>query len=312
MSIEGIRTVMNDIRFAYCEYPKSWGMVDSDGTCSVKVEGARVGISYDIIVNTAQLMRIVNHGVELSKDESKVNELKEKVQKRWQERGQQNGQENEPKGEIANGFAHRDDEHDEFKSPEPSPKGEAPKVDHSAADAAVDKAFGGGLVFGAWGGGEAESESDEEDYDDARENQQHKRTSSISESLLGGIASLQHFGGGDSDSELLGGGVGSIAADQPRRSTATPGGAAQRGPARGERHRALLRDLLGDDFVVNDPVMELGARHQHPRRRARRPEIGGTSAAWLYNMIALVLTQQLGGTIEDRINNLTVRQLAGG
>ena len=39
-------------------------------------------------------------------------------------------------------------------------------------------------------------------------------------------------------------------------------------------------------------------------------EDGGTSAAWLYNMIALVLTQQLRGTIEDRINNLTVRQLA--
>ena len=38
-------------------------------------------------------------------------------------------------------------------------------------------------------------------------------------------------------------------------------------------------------------------------------EIGGTSAAWLYNMIALVLTQQLRGTIEERINNLTVRQL---
>ena len=38
-------------------------------------------------------------------------------------------------------------------------------------------------------------------------------------------------------------------------------------------------------------------------------EDGGTSAAWLYNMIALVLTQQLRGTIEDRINNLTVRQL---
>ena len=38
--------------------------------------------------------------------------------------------------------------------------------------------------------------------------------------------------------------------------------------------------------------------------------IGGTSAAWLYNMIALVLTEQLRGRIEERINNITVRQLA--
>ena len=310
VSIEGIRTVMNDIRFAYCEYPKSWGMVDSDGTCSVKVEGARVGISYDIIVNTAQLMRIVNHGVELSKDESKVNELKEKVQKRWQERGQQNGQETESKGEIANGSAHRDDEHDEFKSPEPSPKGEAPKVDHSAADAAVDKAFGGGL-FGAWGGGEDESESDEEDYDDARENQQHKRTSSISESLLGGIASLNPFGGGDSDSDY--------SEEESAPSQPTSPGARQRhleAPLNDlqreklERHRALLRDLLGDDFVVTDPVMELRVHATSIHVGALDVEIGGTSAAWLYNMIALVLTQQLRGTIEDRINNLTVRQLA--
>ena len=48
-------------------------MVDSEGLCTVKVDGARVGISYDIIVNTPELMRLVNHGVELSKNEEKLN-----------------------------------------------------------------------------------------------------------------------------------------------------------------------------------------------------------------------------------------------
>ena len=37
VSIDGIRTVMNDIHFAYCEFPKNWGMVDSEGLCTVKV-----------------------------------------------------------------------------------------------------------------------------------------------------------------------------------------------------------------------------------------------------------------------------------
>ena len=39
VSIEGIRTKMNNIRFAYCEYPKSWGVVDGEGLCTVKVDG---------------------------------------------------------------------------------------------------------------------------------------------------------------------------------------------------------------------------------------------------------------------------------
>lgn len=304
VSIEGIRTVMNDIRFAYCEYPKSWGMVDSDGTCSVKIEGARVGISYDIIVNTAQLMRIVNHGVELSKDEGKVNELREKVQKKWQERGQHKG----AGDQTADGTAAHDVAEDEFKSPEPSPKGATPDMNYAAADAAVDKAFGGG-IFGAWGG-EADSGSDEEDYDDAREQQQHKRTSSISESLLGGIASLNPFGGGDSDSDS------SDEESAPSQPT-SPGARRQHLEAplndvqreKLERQRMHLRDLLGEEFVGSDPVMELRVHATSIHVGALDVDIGGTSAAWLYNMIALVLTQQLRGTIEDRINNLTVRQL---
>jgi hypothetical protein len=76
-----------------------------------------------------------------------------------------------------------------------------------------------------------------------------------------------------------------------------------------ERHRALLRDLLGDDFVVEQPVLELRVHATSITVGELDVEIGGTSAAWLYNMIALVLTQQLRGAIEERINNLTVRQL---
>ena len=50
-SIEGIKTKMNDIKFAYCEHPRNWGVVDGEGLCTVKVDGAQVGISYDIVVN---------------------------------------------------------------------------------------------------------------------------------------------------------------------------------------------------------------------------------------------------------------------
>lgn len=42
VSIDGIRTVMNDIHFAYCEFPKNWGVVDSEGLCTVKVGGRAV------------------------------------------------------------------------------------------------------------------------------------------------------------------------------------------------------------------------------------------------------------------------------
>jgi hypothetical protein len=77
-----------------------------------------------------------------------------------------------------------------------------------------------------------------------------------------------------------------------------------------EQHRALLRELLGDEFVLEEPILELRVHGVEIAVGQLDVEIGGTSAAWLYNMIALVLTQQLRGTIEDRINGLTVRQLA--
>ena len=76
-----------------------------------------------------------------------------------------------------------------------------------------------------------------------------------------------------------------------------------------EKHRQMLRDLLGEEFVVTEPVVELRVHATSIAVGQLDVEIGGTSAAWLYNMIALVLTQQLRGTIEERINNLTVRQL---
>ena len=83
VSIEGIRTKMRDIKFAYCEHPKNWGVVDGEGLCTVKVDGARVGISYDIVVNTPELMRLVNQSVELSKDEARVGALREKVKAKF-------------------------------------------------------------------------------------------------------------------------------------------------------------------------------------------------------------------------------------
>jgi hypothetical protein len=83
VSIEGIRTKMRDIKFAYCEHPKNWGVVDGEGLCTVKVDGARVGISYDIVVNTPELMRLVNRSVELSKDEKRVETLRDKVKAKF-------------------------------------------------------------------------------------------------------------------------------------------------------------------------------------------------------------------------------------
>jgi hypothetical protein len=48
VSIDGIRTVMNDIHFAYCEFPKNWGVVDSEGLCTVKVGGRAVQLLHAV------------------------------------------------------------------------------------------------------------------------------------------------------------------------------------------------------------------------------------------------------------------------
>ena len=233
VSIEGIRTVMDDIHFAYCEFPKNWGVVDSEGLCTVKVDGARVGISYDIIVNTQELMRLVNHGVELTKNEEKLSVVKDKVQTKWANRGK--GTEGKANGDA---------------------DAKVPGRVHAAAEAALDKAFGS---FGI-----ATEEDDAED---------------------------EGYGGNGGESEEMDG-----LNDVQRE--------------RLDRYQALLRDVLGEEFVVNQPVMELRVHATSIAVGQLDVEIGGTSAAWLYNMIALVLTQQLRGTIEERINNLTVKQLA--
>ena len=86
MQVENINTTMQDVEFAYCEFPRNWGVVDGEGLCTVTVEGASVGITYEIIVNTQQLMKVVNQGVELAKDDGKIEEVKEKIAVKMKER----------------------------------------------------------------------------------------------------------------------------------------------------------------------------------------------------------------------------------
>ena len=282
VSIDGIRTVMKDIKFAYCEFPKGWGMVDGEGLCTVKVDGARVAISYDIVVNTEQLMKLVNQGVELSKDESKLTSVKEKVQAKWAAR--QAATAPPPAAPAAS-------------EPQKSPKGAKKKhssgaKDHAAADAALDKAFSFGGIFGA--GGDDGSETDSSiDHDDFK-----------SPTGAGLFSSMFSVGESDEDEEEYDEAHANV--DAAANEDDIP--AEQK--AKLEQHRALLRELLGDEFVLEEPILELRVHGVEIAVGQLDVEIGGTSAAWLYNMIALVLTQQLRGTIEDRINGLTVRQLA--
>ena len=321
VSIEGIRTKMNNIRFAYCEYPKSWGVVDSEGLCTVKVDGAKVGISYDIIVNTPELMRLVNHGVELSKNQEKVGELRDKVKARFARRDAEGNEASEANGAPADAAtttataapdpeALRRTSIDSFHSAGSvadalSPKAARSSPAHAAADAALDRAFGGGI----FGGGVEEVEDGEEDDDD------DDAAETNGSSWGWGVDSFSMFGGGDDAAAAL-----------QREAAASNSTAAARGSSSAreenftapltdeqreklERHRALIRDLLGDEFTIERPVVELRVHATSIAVGQLDVEIGGTSAAWLYNMIALVLTQQLRGTIEERINNLTVRQL---
>ena len=141
---------------------------------------------------------------------------------------------------------------------------------HQAADAALDKAFG---AFGI-----------ATDGDDAAAADNNAQS-----------------GGGQSKDVPAGGGGGGVGGGG--------GGEAGAGPSAGmsgeqreklSRHQDLLRDLLGEEFVVQEPVMELRVHATSIAVGQLDVEIGGTSAAWLYNMIALVLTQQLRGTIEVR------------
>ena len=59
-----------------------------------------------------------------------------------------------------------------------------------------------------------------------------------------------------------------------------------------------VEDVLGAEFLGTDPVLTLRVHTTHIAVGKLDVEIGGTSAAWLYNMIALVLTEQLRGRME--------------
>jgi len=86
VEVRGIKTNMEEIEFAYCEHPRGWGVIDGEGLCTVKVDGARVGISYEIIFNTPRLVQIVNQGVEIVKNETTRDELTAKFQASLEER----------------------------------------------------------------------------------------------------------------------------------------------------------------------------------------------------------------------------------
>ena len=59
-----------------------------------------------------------------------------------------------------------------------------------------------------------------------------------------------------------------------------------------EKNRKFVEDILGAKFLGR-PVLTLRVHTTHIAVGKLDVEIGGTSAAWLYNMIALVLTEQL-------------------
>ena len=294
VSVEGIRTKMRDIRFAYCEHPKNWGVVDGEGLCTVKVDGARVGISYDVVVNTPELMRLVNKSVELSKDEARVGALREKVKERFARPSDGDG-----RGAASNPASRRasiDSFHSagSVENAEPaSASRPAARAAHADADAALDAAFGGG-VFGS--GGEADDDSREAEEDEFELAEDEGGSWGWGVDALWGGSSASPAAHDDA-----------VAAESRADEFSVPLTAEQKEKL--ERHRAMLRELLGEEFVVTEPVVELRVHATSIAVGQLDVEIGGTSAAWLYNMIALVLTQQLRGTIEDRINNLTVRQL---
>ena len=294
VSVEGIRTKMRDIRFAYCEHPKNWGVVDGEGLCTVKVDGARVGISYDVVVNTPELMRLVNKSVELSKDEARVGALREKVKARFARPSDGDG-----RGAASNPASRRasiDSFHSagSVENAEPaSASRPAARAAHADADAALDAAFGGG-VFGS--GGEADDDSREAEEDEFELAEDEGGSWGWGVDALWGGSSASPAAHDDA-----------VAAESRADEFSVPLTAEQKEKL--ERHRAMLRELLGEEFVVTEPVVELRVHATSIAVGQLDVEIGGTSAAWLYNMIALVLTQQLRGTIEDRINNLTVRQL---
>jgi hypothetical protein len=261
VEVRDINTVMQDVEFAYCEFPRNWGVVDGEGLCTVTVDGASVGITYEIIINTAQLLKLVNQGVELAKDDSKIAEMRGKIEEKIKARkeakareaeAKKNGEATSPKPVVAPVAT---------KAPESTAESEefnSPTSEADALGAALDRAFGGGM------------------FSDAPETVESPPLSPTSPT----------FHDATDDAKVL---------DIKEKLT---------------RNRRVVSEILGEGFLGEEPVLELRVHTTHISVGELDVQISGTSAAWLYNMIALVLTQQLRGTIEEKINNITVKQLA--
>jgi len=312
VEVRGIKTNMEEIEFAYCEHPRGWGVIDGEGLCTVKVDGARVGISYEIIINTPRLVQIVNQGVEIVKNETTRDELTLKFQKSLDERRKAAAQSTSENGsEFATPILSPSGKHDRDGSPNYNDSDNninTNNFDMSTVDdalsSALDRAFGGGGVFG---GGEApESPEDTPPQSPSNEsstlgseafNNQHAYFQPRKPSFDGNMRPSRDDTKANNNNN-----------NNSKKNNLKPGDIDRQ--AQLEKNRKFVEDVLGSEFLGSDPVVTLRVHTTHIAVGKLDVEIGGTSAAWLYNMIALVLTEQLRGRIEERINNITVRQLA--
>ena len=301
VEVRGIKTKMEEIEFAYCEHPRGWGVIDGEGLCTVKVDGARVGISYEIIINTPRLVQIVNQGVEIVKNESTRDELTAKFQTSLEERRKASASADENNSEFATPVLSPSGKNPQDMSPSFQEAGNSEKFDLSTVDdalsSALDRAFGGGGAFGE----PPESPEDtpphspNESTFGSGEQQKHAYFQPRKPSFDGNI--------------IRGTTTANINGSKPGHDNISGNEEIDR-QAQLEKNRKFVEDILGAEFLGTDPVLTLRVHTTHIAVGKLDVEIGGTSAAWLYNMIALVLTEQLRGRIEERINNITVRQLA--
>ena len=301
VEVRGIKTKMEEIEFAYCEHPRGWGVIDGEGLCTVKVDGARVGISYEIIINTPRLVQIVNQGVEIVKNESTRDELTAKFQTSLEERRKASASADENNSEFATPVLSPSGKNPQDMSPSFQEAGNSEKFDLSTVDdalsSALDRAFGGGGAFG-----------------EPPESPEDTPPHSPNESTFGSGEQQKHayfqprkpsFDG----NTIRGTTTANINGSKPGHDNKSGNEEIDR-QAQLEKNRKFVEDILGAEFLGTDPVLTLRVHTTHIAVGKLDVEIGGTSAAWLYNMIALVLTEQLRGRIEERINNITVRQLA--
>ena len=301
VEVRGIKTKMEEIEFAYCEHPRGWGVIDGEGLCTVKVDGARVGISYEIIINTPRLVQIVNQGVEIVKNESTRDELTAKFQTSLEERRKASASADENNSEFATPVLSPSGKNPQDMSPSFQEAGNSEKFDLSTVDdalsSALDRAFGGGGAFG-----------------EPPESPEDTPPHSPNESTFGSGEQQKHayfqprkpsFDG----STIRDPTSANINGSKPGHDNISGNEEIDR-QAQLEKNRKFVEDILGAEFLGTDPVLTLRVHTTHIAVGKLDVEIGGTSAAWLYNMIALVLTEQLRGRIEERINNITVRQLA--